>query len=229
MQYMRYMEKVRNFLGNITQAGWIVISLVILLVALVLTGFLLSRGGVNVWPFVSNEASESEINEISLEDSDFVEEAVQTAISVDDVLNGDYGNSVAAAAVFVQNTVPVQVAVISDQKFDVPIAESNDCGNVIFATTRVPKKPAILNESLVALFGGKVATDVMPGNVISNNVDLLFERAVIENGEALISLNGTFAPGECNQANVLSQIKYTALNFDSVNSVAVFLNGTELE
>jgi hypothetical protein len=217
------MENVKDFLSNITRAGWIVVSLVIALIVLVLSGFLLARN--DAWPFIASERGVDSREDIA--DEEFINQAIETTLSVDGVINGQPDNSFEAAEILVQITEPVQVAVVSERDFEGLTVESGVCGNIIYATVRVERKPAILNESLIAMFGDKIATDVMPGNVVPRNNNLLFEKAVIENGEALIFLNGSFSGDECQVQNTINQIKFTALNFSTVNSVAIFLNGQE--
>lgn len=236
MQYINYMEKAKNFMNNISQTGWIIISAVVVIILLILIGFLLVRSGKTFWPLMyfvdteekvlielENERASSDYNE-----NKSIDEANDVVLSFKDIIDLRADNSVAAATLLAKGTEKVQVAFITDQEINGVVLENNSCGNVVNVLTVVPSRPAILNEAIKSLFGGMVISDVMPGNVIAKNTELFFERAVIENGEAIVLLNGSFEEGECNRVNVMNQIKYTVLNFETVDSVAIFLNGEEL-
>jgi hypothetical protein len=59
--------------------------------------------------------------------------------------------------------------------------------------------------------------------------DLTVEGIDIESGEAIINLSGTLQPGGvCDEPRMEGQIKQTALQFDTIDEVSVFLNGSPL-
>ena len=60
--------------------------------------------------------------------------------------------------------------------------------------------------------------------------DLEVKNVIIENGEALIELTGNLKlGGALDNPRVKAQIEETALQFDSVNKVSVFINGKRLD
>jgi len=63
-------------------------------------------------------------------------------------------------------------------------------------------------------------------NFVSSQSNLFFDKATIENGTAKIYLNGSVAyGGVCDDPRLETQIAETALQFDSIKNVEIYLNG----
>jgi hypothetical protein len=232
------MRKISEFLERISKTGWIIVSLVIIVILLVIIGILLERKGVDLWPFNNGSNPEVTLKEVELgeENEDLlaqVDRALQSAedsvLSVEDVLAGMYDNSVESATVFVQNTREVQIAVVIEEtEYQIANTEETDCGKLAFVTVRVPDKPGIINETLKAIFANKIKTDFKPGNVIPlYHPGIVFDKAVLENGVAKIYLRGEFGEAEednCGKELVIKQLEATVAQFDTVNSVEIYQN-----
>jgi hypothetical protein len=67
----------------------------------------------------------------------------------------------------------------------------------------------------------------MPGNYVASNTNLTFDKAVIENGVAKVYLNGDVGPlgGSCDNPRLQIQVEEAALQFNTVNSVEIYVNG----
>lgn len=228
------MERCKEFFRNITKTGWIVISLVIVLILLVIIGVLLSKKGVDLWPFNNSKEDNLVVDEGINEEfmagiENTISSSKDTVLSVEDVLEGKYNNSVASATLYVQNTTEVKVAVVIDEEqHQIEGLEQKECGKFAFVTVRVPNNPGIINETLKALFKDNVVTDFMPGNtIVKYNPDLVFDNAVLEDGVAKIYLRGDFGEVEgegCVTELAITQIEETVKQFDTVNLVEIYLN-----
>lgn len=225
------MDRCKEFFSSITKTGWIVFSSAIVLILLVIIGILLARKGVDLWPFNNGsdnlQASEVIENEELMANVDrAMQSAKDSVLSVEDVLDGKYGNSVESATLFVQNTTEVKVALLIDTEASGIEGDiSTTCGDFTFVTTRVPDKPGIINETLTAVFADKVASDFMPGNVLSKfNSNLIFENAVLEEGVAKIYVRGEFGDTDCAKENAITSIVQTVSQFRTVNEVEIYQN-----
>jgi hypothetical protein len=231
------MEKIKNLCKDIcdkiSKTGWIVISLVVAVILLVVIGSLLARNGVDLWPFnngTSDEVSEDVIGGDMNDEFEFrLQSANDAVLSAEDVFEGKYDNSVESATVFVNNTREVKVAVvIDDEKYAIDGMDELACGKFSFVLTRVPEVPGIINETLTAVFGDKVATDFTPGNIIpSTHTNLVFEKATLDDGIAKVYLRGEFAEeseDSCNKTLAVTQIVETVKQFDTVSEVEIYQN-----
>jgi hypothetical protein len=60
--------------------------------------------------------------------------------------------------------------------------------------------------------------------------DLVVQGINIQNGRATIALTGTLTSGGvCDDPRIMEQLRQTALQFSTVNSVAITVNGVPLE
>jgi len=93
----------------------------------------------------------------------------------------------------------------------------------------VPYSPATLDSALKKLFSKKDAWmpgELAPGNFITSQQDLFFDKVTIENGVAKIHLTGKIGPlnGVCDDPRLRIQLEETALQFNTVKSVEFYLN-----
>lgn len=217
VQYTIYMNKIKELIQQITKKGVIISGIIVLGLIIV---------GTTVWPyqFFKKEIT-AEQADINTEES--VEKATEQLFTKEDVIRGEYKNDVQSAGVYVNNTQEVQIAVVADETTKKIIGDTKDisCGHITFATTRVTG-PAVLTNSLKALFEDKVAVDFTPGNIIPTyHPELSLKNVVIDDGVAKIYLEGNFTgehDGWCDASLAIAQITETALTFPSVRTVEVY-------
>jgi hypothetical protein len=225
------MGNMKEFFRNISKTGWIVVSLVIVVILLIIIGILSAKNGMDWWPF--NNGSDSKEWRVDSENGNEnllanVDRALQSAedsvLSVEDVLSGAYNNDYESATVFIRNTVEIPVAVLGT--IEAEEVATSTCGEIQYVITRVPNKPGIINESMKALFSDKVNTDFEPGNVITRyHQGLVFDNAVLESGVAKIYLRGSLTEDAvCGADQVVAQIEATVKQFDTVESVEIYQN-----
>jgi hypothetical protein len=106
------------------------------------------------------------------------------------------------------------------------------CGDsAIPITVTIPRTQGILRASLEKLFSAKQQFYGAAGyyNALYQS-DLQVATVTIEQGKAIIHLTGTIMlGGTCDAPRVEAQIEQTALQFSTVNDVAVFINDVPLE
>lgn len=211
------MTKIKELIQKITQKGWIISGIIVL--ALIITG-------VTVWPLqIFKKDSIAEKTESKTEET--VAQATEQLLTKEDVVNGKYKNDAESAETYVNNTQEVQIAVVADKSAQEVLGNTTkiSCGHIAFVTARVAG-PAVLTNSLKALFENKVVTDFAPGNIIPTyHPKLILKDVVIDNGVAKIYLEGNFGgehDGWCDASLALAQITETAKVFPSVTSVEVY-------
>jgi hypothetical protein len=106
------------------------------------------------------------------------------------------------------------------------------CGDsAIPINVTIPRTQAVLRATLEKLFSAKQQFYGESGyyNALYQS-DLQVDRVTIEQGKATIHLTGTITLGGiCDAPRVEAQIEQTALQFSTVNEVAVFVNDVPLE
>lgn len=106
------------------------------------------------------------------------------------------------------------------------------CGDSAVAiNVTIPRTQGVLRAALEKLFFAKQQFYGELGyyNALYQS-DLQVTRVVIEQGKAIIHLTGTLMlGGTCDAPRVQAQIEQTALQFSTVNDVAVFVNDVPLE
>ena len=106
------------------------------------------------------------------------------------------------------------------------------CGDsAIPISVTIPRTQAVLRAALEKLFSAKQQFYGESGyyNALYQS-DLQVDKATIEQGKATIHLTGTIMlGGVCDAPRVEAQIEQTALQFSTVNEVAVFVNDVPLE
>lgn len=106
------------------------------------------------------------------------------------------------------------------------------CGDsAIPVTVTIPPTQGVLRAALEKLFSAKQQFYGESGyyNALYQS-DLQVLTVTIEQGKAIIHLTGTvMLGGTCDAPRIEAQIEQTALQFSTVNDVAVFINGTPLE
>jgi hypothetical protein len=223
-----------------TRKGWIIISVVAVLVVLLIAGAIYYSKNPDAWPMSDRDADEVQVIKRTDEDGDkhfriagkkdFVDEAAKTVFPPkDDISNNipsDYAYDATGKTGYTSWTQEVKIGlIIAENEYDVKNVISGTCGDVYMVTYRVPG-PSVLANSIRALFGDKVFGDFLPGNIIpSYHPNLSFRSVAIDNGVAKIYLNGTFSgsyDGMCDAELAIAQLSQTALSFASVNDVEIY-------
>ena len=106
------------------------------------------------------------------------------------------------------------------------------CGDsAVSVTVTIPHTQGVLRAALEKLLSAKKQFYGQSGlyNALYQS-DLQVAAVTIEQGKAIIHLTGTMMlGGECDSPRVEAQIKQTALQFSTVNDVAVFINDKPIE
>lgn len=104
------------------------------------------------------------------------------------------------------------------------------CGSdIFFAPHAIPKTITPLDASYRLLFDIKPLPEIQSDgfhNVVGNYTWLNYESVILDNAVARVYLTGTmYGPGHCSLPELRAQISQTALQFDTVDVVEVYLNG----
>lgn len=140
-------------------------------------------------------------------------------------------NIAGAAAALPRTTMTVRVPVLAGELFDVTSGKKRGCDNVVFIEREVSRTPAVLNATLAEMFNYSEDPGFLPGNFVKTQSGVSFDRAEIENGVAKVYLNGETGPlaGVCDNPRLQIQVEEAALQFSTVNSVEIYLNGNKYE
>jgi len=132
------------------------------------------------------------------------------------------------------NTTTLKIAMLDyegiGKESNGPMRGCND--RIVFVEQRIPYTNTPLNSALEALFA---FNDTEVGGwqnfIAKTNDTLFFEKATLDNGVASIYLTGELSglAGVCDNPRAKIQIEETALQFDTVDSVKIYLNGEETE
>lgn len=103
------------------------------------------------------------------------------------------------------------------------------CGvSVRFMPHAVPQTVAVLNATYAKLFALEATSGVQGDpyhNYIADQHQLRFDRAEILNGTASVYLLGSIMGMHCGDPAFRAQIEQAAFQFDTVDSLVVYLNG----
>lgn len=188
--------------------------LIILLVIVLVT--LLFLNGTFKLPFTSQQ--ETTNNQLTQELLDQAEKALK---------DGQLMEQQNAPA----NKIAVKIATLASDDYDGAVTGPKVGCDVLRMVYRyIDPTPAILNATMKELFAYDQQFDYMPGNFVASQEKLSFEKAVIENGVAKIYLNGEVEyAGVCDDPRLATQIIATAKQFETVQNVEIYLNGTLYE
>lgn len=205
---------MKNFIGRIkgaTDRGVVIGIAVIVLLVIIF-------GAVR---FTSDEAEVSHLNKDSNNNEVTLEEITEANSS------GDL-----ASSTLLKNTMTVRIPVLAGELFDMPTSGTKrGCDNVVFIEREVGRSRAVLNATLTELFNYSENLGFLPGNFLVTQKDLFFDKAIIEGGVAKVYLIGEIGPlgGVCDSPRINIQIEEAALQFNTVNSVEIYLNGEIFE
>lgn len=207
------MENIKDKITGNKTASVIVAAIVILIIIL---GVLLGTGKINL----------SADNQASVAGS---ESEIQYDENGSPIVNDSSSVELAEAtgpAMFSSVRIPVFA---SPDLFDYS-GKITSCGEELaWTTVEVAPTAMPLNATLQSMFNRPNDLGFTPGNFMASQTNLNFEEAVIESGVAKIKLNGSvITENDCDSNRLSIQIREAALQFDTVNSVEISLNGQML-
>jgi spore germination protein GerM len=124
--------------------------------------------------------------------------------------------------------VKIYLIAINDNGASGPKIGCND--SAVPVTLNLPATTSPLTDSTKQLLSMKSRFYGESGlyNVFYQS-NLTVDSVIISNGKATYNLRGTLSlGGECDDPRVEAQLKYTALQFSTVKTVEIFVNGKKL-
>ncbi len=103
-----------------------------------------------------------------------------------------------------------------------------ECENVVAVTRSIPRTQQTARAAIDQLLMGTSQSEQQAGYLTSINSGVRVQRLVIQNGVAEIDFNNTLengVAGSCKVQAIRSQIEQTLLQFDTVQSVKISING----
>lgn len=127
--------------------------------------------------------------------------------------------------------IAIKIATLSSDDYNgIITGDKKGCDVVRMIYRYVEPTPAILNATMKELFAYNQDFDYLPGNFISKQSKLKFEKATLEEGTAKIYLTGEVKyTGTCDNSRLETQIVDTAKQFDTVYDVKIYLNNKEYD
>lgn len=205
--------------GTVTQVGTRTGSLRTRIIMGIIIVAIIGGIGYLVWP---NRASDSATDSVAAQND--AAGAENTAV-VDETARTQ---ETAGAA---YTGTQVRVAVLADPDlFDYTNEPVRGCDAVVLVPKQIAPTPKVLNAAINTLFTDSFDYGFTPGNFIATQKELAFSHATITDGVAQIYLTGKVGPiaGTCDVPRIETQLRETALQFGSVSSVAIYLNGEPL-
>lgn len=131
-------------------------------------------------------------------------------------------------------TMKVKIALLGVQTETSNKKNFRGCDVFELQERTVPYSTMPLNASLRELFSKKdiwMPSELAPGNFITSQKELFFDKVNIQNGVARIYLIGKIGPlnGVCDNPRLRIQLEETALQFPTVKSVEFYLNGIKTD
>jgi len=103
-----------------------------------------------------------------------------------------------------------------------------ECENVVAVSRTIPRTQQTARAAIEQLLSGPTASEQQAGYLTSINSGVRIQRLVIQNGVAEIDFNEALesgATGSCKVQAIRSQIEQTLLQFNTVQSVKISING----
>lgn len=151
-------------------------------------------------------------------------------------------NSTNIKSVQSMRSVTIEIPLLADAGNTLYPGPVSGCDKVIMTdrtidvtSTSIPSTGDLLNGAFETLFSDNTTWPPIDGpsgyagNFIHSQTGVTFDHATLDaSGVAIVYLKGQFAlAGECDDPRAKTQIDYTAMQFPSVKSVVIYLNGTE--
>lgn len=226
-----------------TRQGWITFSAIGLLVLIFIIGLIIYFAkNSDSWPFTifNNEdgrVANVEVKQVDEDedamatDSDteeFINNATDFAFKKDESSENEYSYNPASPNSYASYQHVKIGLIIEQNEYQVNNVIEGTCGDVYLITAYMPG-PAVLTNSLNALFGNTVYADFLPGNIIPTyHPNLTLQDVRIDDDIAKIYLGGTFSGsvnGSCDAELAMAQLTQTALSYPNVTAVQIYQNG----
>jgi hypothetical protein len=103
--------------------------------------------------------------------------------------------------------------------------------SLVGVDVQVPRTQAVLRAALTQLLALKDRDYGQSGLVNAlYQSDLSIQSLAIQNGEAILQLSGKLSSGGvCDDPRIIGQLEQTALQFSTVQSVTIFVNGKKIQ
>ncbi|MGE0259486.1 MAG: hypothetical protein AB7H71_07145 [Alphaproteobacteria bacterium] len=127
-------------------------------------------------------------------------------------------------------TMTVAIALLVNAGNPAYSGKAVGCDKVVLVTRPVAQTTDPLTAAMQVLFARQDPWrpwDNVPGNFLSTQTNLDFDRAVLYGGVAQIMLTGGLGPlgGACDDPRTRAEIEQTALQVPGVSAVEIFLDG----
>jgi hypothetical protein len=132
----------------------------------------------------------------------------------------------------IPQTITVRIALLAMPSKDNERPQYG-CDMVVMVNRDVPYTVATLDAAMKELFAKREPwpyTETRPGNFITSQKNLFYQKSVIENGVAKIYLTGSVGPfgGVCDDPRLKIQIEQTTLQFQIVKTVETYINNQKI-
>lgn len=181
--------------------------------------------------FISDSSLESSPSLLASSTSSEETQVLSSQISTSSIASASTTLSAASAPATSIKITKVSYALLYE-----PVQEGDDkrmrgCDIIGFKEVRVPPTDAPLDASLKALFAKKEPWPPTPagGNFLTSQKNLTFDRVMIENGEAIVYLKGSYTlSGICDDPRIALHVSETLYQFPEILSVRILVNEEEL-
>ena len=130
-------------------------------------------------------------------------------------------------------SIPVKFAAVESMQvkaFFTTEATADDCAVVEAVERRIPKTSAVGSAAIEQLLAGPTIDEAEEGFGTSINSGVTMNRLVIEDGVATVEFDEMFEAGmggSCRVTAVRAQVEQTLMQFSTVQSVVILVEGTE--
>lgn len=128
------------------------------------------------------------------------------------------------------NTTTVKIALLDTE--GTTTGKERGCDRVVLVDREVPQTSMPLSAALKELFTlNDQRVDGLYHFIANTNETLSFDKATVEDGTATVYLKGSLSglAGVCDDPRATIQIEETALQFPTVKTVVIYLNGEKTD
>jgi hypothetical protein len=132
-----------------------------------------------------------------------------------------------------QQTMNIKIPLLTDSQNAEYSGKISGCDKVVMSDRTIAATTTPLTAAYQTLFADTTAWPPIsaPGNFIQTRTQLHFDHVAIQNGVASVYLTGQVGPlgGVCDDPRLKTQLTETALQFPTVQSVQMYLNGAKTD
>jgi len=212
----------------ITLVVVIFLALILTLLILLTTG-LLKKENISILNFADNYFASENIKTNTDVNSEIISDSFVDSINNVqgvDLTNNNQNSMVDDNGLALFSTV--RLPMLMGDYYDLGLElEDAGCDKIYWITRNVSPTPAPLNATYSELFSYDIELDFYVGNHAAQQSNLDFDYAEIQNGTAKVYLTGSMkeSVGECDADRLRIQVTAAAMQFSTVRSVEIYLNG----